>query len=98
MPPYMFNTRFPSRTPCEAPHVFFFESAEKIKGEQIVTTYIRKFPRLLPPCPSSGNHSADYISKVKTGNRRECCDIVRVAKMNFSEVKYRACMKDEIVG
>ncbi|RVW65922.1 hypothetical protein CK203_007463 [Vitis vinifera] len=50
-----------------ARHLMFSSSnpAEKIKGEQIVTTYIRKFPRLLPPCPSSGNHSADYISKVK---------------------------------
>ena len=65
MPPYMFNTRFPSKNPCEAPHVFFFESAEKIKGEQIVSTYVRKFPRLLPACSSSGNHSTDHISKVR---------------------------------
>jgi hypothetical protein len=35
----------------------------------------------------------------QAGNRRECCDVVRVAEnLNFTEVMFRACMKDEIVA
>nr|POE95426.1 hypothetical protein CFP56_62211 [Quercus suber] len=45
-PPYIFNTQFPSNDPCEAPHVFYFETVEKlITGNQIVTSYVRKSPQ-----------------------------------------------------
>ncbi|THF99875.1 hypothetical protein TEA_021105 [Camellia sinensis var. sinensis] len=66
-PFYMFNTRWPPFVdPCEAPHVFFFESIDSSRGNnQIVTTYVRSSPRGLPACSSSGNHSADYISRVR---------------------------------
>ncbi|KAM1256083.1 uncharacterized protein LOC126617074 [Malus sylvestris] len=68
-PLYMFNTRWPSNNPCEAPHVFFFESIYQnntIEGRQTVTTtYSRASQRGLPPCSSSGNHSADFISKIQ---------------------------------
>ncbi|KAM3739840.1 hypothetical protein ACB098_08G052800 [Castanea mollissima] len=101
-PPYMFNTRFPSNDPCEAPHVFYFETVEKIMGNQIVTSYVRRSPHRLVACSSSGNHSADFISKIRVlspgSNRRECCDILQVADNNFTEVKFRACMRDEIVS
>ncbi|XP_059431206.1 uncharacterized protein LOC132164677 [Corylus avellana] len=108
-PPYMFNTRVPSNDPCEAPHVFYFDAIEKTKGNQILTSYVRRSPRRLAACSSSGNHSADFISKIQVlstsrrhgeaGNRRECCDVLRVAdNLNFTEVKIRACMKDEIVA
>ncbi|KAK9280298.1 hypothetical protein L1049_013986 [Liquidambar formosana] len=107
--PYMFNTRFPSNDPCEAPHVFFFESVEKKRGKQIFTSYTRRLPRRLPACLSNGNDSANHISKIwvissgrrqiGAGSRRECCEVVRVAaNMNITEVKLRTCMKDEIVA
>lgn len=65
-PPYMFNTRFPSNDPCEAPQVFYFETVEKlIMGNQIVTSYVRKSPHRIVACSSSGNHSADFISKIR---------------------------------
>jgi hypothetical protein len=63
--PYMFNTRFPSNDPCEAPHVFYFEAVEKNMGNQIVTSYVRRSRRRLVACSSSGNHSANYISKIQ---------------------------------
>ncbi|XP_059626967.1 uncharacterized protein LOC132269729 [Cornus florida] len=65
-PPYMFNTRLPSKNPCEAPHVFFFESMGETEDSHIVTTYSRRRPRSLSACnSSSGNHSADYISQIR---------------------------------
>lgn len=68
-PLYMFNTRWPSNNPCEAPHVFFFDSISQkntIEGRQTVTTtYSRASQRSLPPCSSSGNHSADFIIKIQ---------------------------------
>ncbi|KAA8549317.1 hypothetical protein F0562_001001 [Nyssa sinensis] len=107
-PPYMFNTRSLSNDPCEAPHVFFFDSVEKPRGNHILTNYIRRWPRGLPACASSGNHSADYISKIRVlsprrrhggaGSRRECCDVVRLVDMNATAVKLRTCMKNETVA
>ncbi|KAF8402968.1 hypothetical protein HHK36_011061 [Tetracentron sinense] len=107
-PPYMFNTRPLSNNPCDAPHFFFFESLEKASETQVVTSYIRRWPRKLAACLSSGNHSADPISKIRVispakrlhgiGRRRECCDITSVSGMNVTEVRYRACMKDEAVA
>ncbi|KAK2996813.1 hypothetical protein RJ639_019076 [Escallonia herrerae] len=107
-PPYMFNTRWSFNDSCEAPHIFFFDSVEKIKGNYVVTSYVRSLPRSLPACSLSGNHSADYISKIYVfspvrrlggaGSRRECCNVIRVPKVNATAVKLRACMKDEIVA
>ncbi|KAL8089621.1 hypothetical protein AgCh_039192 [Apium graveolens] len=107
--PFMFNTRGVSRDPCEAPHVFFLDTAEKVDRDNlVVTSYIRKSPRLLPPCSSSGNHSADSIFKIRIlsptnkfeviGSRRECCDVIETREANATTVKLRTCMKDEIVG
>ncbi|KAL6966541.1 hypothetical protein U1Q18_032320 [Sarracenia purpurea var. burkii] len=66
-PLYLFNTRWPPfSNPCDAPHVFFFESVDRSgRNEQIVSTYVRASPRGMPSCLSSGNHSADNISKVR---------------------------------
>lgn len=64
-PQYMFHTRFVTNDPCEAPHIFFFERIEKADGSQIFSSYVRKSPRMLPACSSSGNHSADVIMKVR---------------------------------
>ncbi|XP_057512323.1 uncharacterized protein LOC130794424 isoform X2 [Actinidia eriantha] len=63
-PPYVFNTRLPSNDPCEAPHFFFFDSVEHTIGGRVVTSYTRRWERKLPGCSSSGNHSADHISKI----------------------------------
>ncbi|XWS73575.1 hypothetical protein CRYUN_Cryun02cG0140800 [Craigia yunnanensis] len=65
-PLYMFNTRFPSNHPCKTPHVFFLESVKNIESnqDQVLTAYNRTSQRNLPPCSSSGNHSADHITKI----------------------------------
>nr|XP_023906602.1 uncharacterized protein LOC112018321 [Quercus suber] len=106
-PLYMFNTRWPSNNPCEAPHVLFFDSIEHIEGDQIVTTYVRAWPRGLPTCSFAGNHSADPISKIKVfspastrleAGERDCCDIEYMDGANVTEVKYRACMKYEVIA
>ncbi|KAH7836579.1 hypothetical protein Vadar_003062 [Vaccinium darrowii] len=108
-PPYMFNARPPSIDPCEAPHVFFFDTEEKTIGGRIVLSYMRKWERKLPACSSSGNRSADHIAKIHVvspigrlisgvGSRRECCDVLRVSEMNATVVKLRTCLKDEILA
>ncbi|KAK6164121.1 hypothetical protein DH2020_000985 [Rehmannia glutinosa] len=106
-PFYMFNTRPRSDNPCEAPHFFFLESVYKsVKGDEIITSYIRARPRGLPPCASSGNHSADSISRIRVFSpakkrlqidRCECCDILRVDNVK-AEVKFRECKIDEIIA
>lgn len=65
-PLYMFNTRWFSNNPCEAPHAFFLDSVDQQypRGDQIATTYIRRSPRGLPACSLAGNHSADVITKI----------------------------------
>ncbi|XP_059431237.1 uncharacterized protein LOC132164703 [Corylus avellana] len=108
-PLYMFNTRWLSNNGCEAPHVFFLDSIGRSdEGDQIVTTYIRKSARGLPPCSFTGNHSADPITKIQVfspattrmeAGGRDCCDIVNMGRSNnITEVKYRACMKDEVIA
>ncbi|EXB93329.1 hypothetical protein L484_015317 [Morus notabilis] len=107
-PLYMFNTRWPTNNPCEAPHVFFFDSVENsTEKDQITTTYIRVFPRGLPACSSGGNHSADHMAKIRIfspaklpleAGGRECCDVVHTSGMNITEVRYRPCIKDEVTA
>ncbi|XP_058199291.1 uncharacterized protein LOC131314563 [Rhododendron vialii] len=109
-PPFFpFNTRLRLSffDPCDAPHVFFMESVENLGGNQIVSTYVRFGSRRLPTCSFSGNHSADYISKVQVlspttkliqMDRSECCDIIQAGDKNIAEVKYRTCMDDDILG
>ncbi|XP_057797922.1 uncharacterized protein LOC131014002 [Salvia miltiorrhiza] len=106
-PFYMFNTRPRSNDSCEAPHFFFFESvSESTSTDQIITTYTRANQRGLPPCLSSGNHSADFITEIQvisTGKKRlqidrcECCDIVRVDGVK-ADVTLRECKIDEIIA
>lgn len=64
-PFYMFNTRELTNNSCEAPHLFSFHSTEKTRRDQIVINYVRASPRNLPPCSSTGNYSADSISKIR---------------------------------
>ncbi|KAH7837575.1 hypothetical protein Vadar_015351 [Vaccinium darrowii] len=108
-PPYMFNARPPPIDPCEAPHVFFFDTVEETIGGRRVLSYTRKWERKLPACSSSGNRSADHIAKIHVvspigrlisgvGSRRECCDVLRVSDMNATVVKLRACLKDEMLA
>ncbi|XP_059665333.1 uncharacterized protein LOC132311445 [Cornus florida] len=107
-PHYRFDTRWPSDDPCEAPHVFFFESVGKSgRGDEIVTNYVRSWPRGLPACSVFGNHSADYISKIQVlspvmklpeDGRSECCDVSPLGGTNIIGVKLRACMEDEIIA
>ncbi|XP_073158556.1 uncharacterized protein [Henckelia pumila] len=105
-PHYMFNTRRPSDHPCEAPHVFFFQAVHK-KTEHdhpLITTFTRAWPRSLPAC--SGNTSAEFVYKILVHtpptkrleiDRSECCDILQIHD-NKAEVKYRECMKNEIIA
>lgn len=73
-PLYMFNTRLHSIDSCQSqtPHVFFLESVKNMEisnqqqGQVVVTTYNRtSSQRNLPRCSSSGNHSADHITKIR---------------------------------
>ncbi|KAL0419554.1 UNVERIFIED_CONTAM: hypothetical protein Sradi_1368900 [Sesamum radiatum] len=104
-PHYMFNTRLPSNDSCEAPHVFFFQRVEK-SSMGILTAYSRAAPRRVPPCSLSGNHRADFVSKIhvlsprtrrKEMDRCECCDVVRVDGAK-AELKYMECMISEIIA
>ncbi|KAK2993810.1 hypothetical protein RJ640_027688 [Escallonia rubra] len=63
-PLFIFNTRKVTNDPCEAPHVFFFDSIEKRSVNEIVTSYVRAARRGLSACSSSGNHSADYVTRI----------------------------------
>ncbi|KAI5334610.1 hypothetical protein L3X38_024743 [Prunus dulcis] len=106
-PFYMFNTRLTYNDPCQAPHLFSFDSIdENVKGNQTVTTYSRTAPRGLPPCSSSGNHSADFITKIHVtlpairleATGIDCCDIAYAPDINTTQVIYRACMEGEIIA
>lgn len=106
-PMYMFNTRWFNRNPCEVPHVFFFDSVSYAQGGQILTTYVRRFPRGLPSCKFTGKHSADGITKIQVFSSaktrlpmggRECCDVLYTSKTKHAKVKFRPCMKDEVIA
>ncbi|XWS28315.1 hypothetical protein CRYUN_Cryun25bG0057700 [Craigia yunnanensis] len=106
-PLYMFNSRWPSTDPCEAPHVFFMDSIKKMENNVVLTTYNRTSPRNLQPCSSSGNHSAESITKIqvflqatarKEAGRIECCDVQYVAGMDVANVKLRACINGEVIA
>ncbi|XP_062084083.1 uncharacterized protein LOC133790451 [Humulus lupulus] len=106
-PFYMFNTRWLTNNPCEAPHVFFFDSIQEAADDGIVTTYVRASSRGLPACSSSGNHSADHIQRIRVfspaklpleSKGRECCDVVYGDGENTTEVRYRACPKEEVTA
>ncbi|PON89145.1 hypothetical protein TorRG33x02_150080 [Trema orientale] len=112
-PPYLLNPRWRTNNPCEAPHVFFFHSVSKEppthqEGDHgVITTYVRASSRGLPSCSPSGNHSADRIDTIRVfspaklpleAGRRECCDVVYAAGMNSTEVRYRACMNEEVTA
>ncbi|CAI9106290.1 OLC1v1005416C1 [Oldenlandia corymbosa var. corymbosa] len=107
-PKFMFNIRRPFGDPCEAPHVFFFESIEKMpNSNDIHTVYARQVPRHLPSCSASGNHSAEFVAKIHVFSspkrrsqvdRAECCDIVRVEGTGKAEVRFRECKLDEIMA
>ncbi|VFQ88411.1 unnamed protein product [Cuscuta campestris] len=107
-PHWMFDVRPPVNHPCETPHVFFLESAKETPdGQEIVTIYKRQWRRRLPPCLFSGNHSADYVFRVRvytpTSKRTqtdkcECCDVTRVTESSIAEVKIRTCMENEMIA
>ncbi|OMP09549.1 hypothetical protein COLO4_05365 [Corchorus olitorius] len=109
-PFYIFKTRFPSGDPCEAPHVFFLESVKNVSigsNNQVLTTYKRAANRNLPPCSSSGNHSADSITQIrllspatrrKQAAKVECCNVEYVAGLNVADIKLRPCMNGEVIA
>ncbi|KAL8527498.1 hypothetical protein ACS0TY_005368 [Phlomoides rotata] len=105
-PTYMMNTRPLSSHPCEAPHVFFMESVHQDGQDEILTTYSRAWPRALPPCSLTADHSPDYISTIRVFSppikrtqidRCECCDIVRMDNAE-AEIKFRECRINEIIA
>ncbi|XP_074364865.1 uncharacterized protein LOC141705896 [Apium graveolens] len=105
-PFYMFKTRPVINDSCAAPHVFFFHSIERTIGNHHVTIYIRSSARRLPACSSSGNHSADHISKIRVlalvrhyedPSRKECCDYMGLYT-NSTTFQLRSCMEDEILS
>ncbi|KAH6812971.1 hypothetical protein C2S51_021989 [Perilla frutescens var. frutescens] len=105
-PHYMFNTRPPSRDPCEAPHLFFYDSVDTSSPHRILTTFSRAWRRDLPACSFAGNHSADSVSRIQVYSpaikrfqvdRSECCDITRIDG-EVADVKFRECAEDEIIA
>ncbi|KAI9196032.1 hypothetical protein LWI28_020405 [Acer negundo] len=107
-PLFMFNTRWPSSDPCEAPHVFFLENVYQSseQGDQVVSVYTRKSARDMGACSLNGNHSADPISRIqvsspaverKEAGRIECCDVEYETGKEIASVKFRACMKGEML-
>ncbi|KAK1265282.1 hypothetical protein QJS04_geneDACA011336 [Acorus gramineus] len=99
-PFFMFNVREHSVVddPCEAPHVFFFESVVREGGGGgVVSTYVRRGPRGLAAC---GNHSAEGVSRVRVftpenrlehvGRRRECCK-VSIGSDMVAEIRVKSC-------
>ncbi|KAL9238747.1 hypothetical protein vseg_013128 [Gypsophila vaccaria] len=120
--PYMFNTRWLSKNPCEMPHVFYLDTV-KNETDHVVSSYTRRTIRDMPPCslpstPSPSPSGGDYLDDVvpsdiakvivfspptkysaEVGARRECCDVLLDENQkNVTIIKYRACMKNEIVG
>ncbi|XP_057768559.1 uncharacterized protein LOC130988647 [Salvia miltiorrhiza] len=103
-PFFVFNTRFLSNNPCEAPHQFFFDSVDNGSRDRVVTRYSRARQRAMPPCSFTGNHSADSVSAVVVispaakyhiiGNKRECCDVLHG---NATQIKLRDCREFEII-
>lgn len=64
-PDYMFNIRpYEPKQPCDAPHIFYFESIERNTSNMIVTNYVRLAKRLAKTCPLT-EQSADYISRIE---------------------------------
>ncbi|OMP07778.1 hypothetical protein COLO4_07054 [Corchorus olitorius] len=106
-PFYMFKTRSPSADSCQTPHFFFLESVKNGSNNQVLTTYKRAANRNLPPCSSSGNHSADPITQIhllspatrrKQATNVECCDVECVAGLNVADIKLRPCLNGEIIA
>nr|GME11420.1 uncharacterized protein LOC109156312 [Ipomoea batatas] len=63
-PFFVFNTRIPSNNPCEAPHVFFFDSVEN-RDYSFITRYTQKKKRGLPACSLNGTHSATHVPEIR---------------------------------
>ncbi|XP_062083210.1 uncharacterized protein LOC133789382 [Humulus lupulus] len=108
-PRSVINPRWPTNDPCQAPHAFFFDSINDDDNGVVITTYVRASPRGLPAaCSSSGNHSADHIDRIRVfslaklpleAGGRECCDVVYAAGMDTTtEVRYRACLNQEVTA
>ncbi|XP_057768665.1 uncharacterized protein LOC130988715 [Salvia miltiorrhiza] len=95
-PFFVFNTRLPSKHPCDAPHQFFFHSVGNGSRDHVVTRYSRARRRALPACSFTGNHSAESVASVVVispaakyhiiENRRECCDVLHVTGGNATEL------------
>ncbi|MCD7469492.1 hypothetical protein HAX54_008590 [Datura stramonium] len=63
-PHYLFDTRNFTWDPCEAPHMYFFKSAEKTPRNKILTIYARAWPRSIGVCLYAGNYPAEYVSEI----------------------------------
>ncbi|CAL1391081.1 unnamed protein product [Linum trigynum] len=113
-PSFMFNTRRVTNNPCEAPHVFFFQSIELVPPSSndhravVATIYGRASARVLPPCSVSGhNHSADSVSTIRVLSPAtvhkmpgviECCGVEYEDGADIAEIKIRSCTKDEVIA
>ncbi|CAI9106297.1 OLC1v1005423C1 [Oldenlandia corymbosa var. corymbosa] len=114
-PHYMFNTRPRpgDNNPCDAPHVFYFDSIEINSDDNdpvVVSSYGRSGERGLPPClvDQNGNNSADIVSRIYVYSpptrrieldRSECCDVAQEDEpKNVTHLVFRECMPDEIMA
>ncbi|XP_048504191.1 uncharacterized protein LOC104900444 [Beta vulgaris subsp. vulgaris] len=63
--PFMFNTRWLSKNPCDMPHVFFFQSVERItENNEIITNYTRRTTRNMLHCSSSSSSNGNFSSSL----------------------------------
>nr|GMC47994.1 uncharacterized protein LOC109156312 [Ipomoea batatas] len=95
-PFFVFNTRIPSNNPCEAPHVFFFDSVEN-RDYSFITRYTQKKKRGLPACSLNGTHSATHVPEIRVvsplweldwvGSGRECCEVMSTDEKNATEIR-----------
>ncbi|XP_019159699.1 PREDICTED: uncharacterized protein LOC109156312 [Ipomoea nil] len=105
-PFFVFNTRIPSNNPCEAPHVFFFDSVEN-RDYGLLTRYTQKRKRGLPACSLTGSHSATHVPEIRVvsplweldwvGSGRECCEVMSTDERNATEIRISECLMDGII-
>ncbi|XP_059311455.1 uncharacterized protein LOC132063026 [Lycium ferocissimum] len=106
-PHYMFDTRNFTWDPCEAPHMYFFNSTVKTPRNKIRTIYTRAWPRGIGACLYAGNYPAEYVTEIHVYSpatkriqidRCECCDIIHKAGSYKAAIKYRECKIDETLA
>ncbi|KAK9755299.1 hypothetical protein RND81_01G016300 [Saponaria officinalis] len=99
--PFLFNTRWLSKNPCEMPHVFYLENVTAAgQTDRVVSSYTRRTPRNMPPClvPSSNTtqptlspSSGDYLDDVLPSDIAKVIVVSPFTKYNVEVGARREC-------